>query len=164
MDPALHSLELSLWRDPCPIVHRIPSTSMVIGHVDNGRYIATLGNVKLSLPLRWRTILWMTCILQHHALYHAGINYPGHIFASLVWFYDGLISYLAMEASKLLVIVEDWSLPAWDRFMTRIRLGIGHTPLTLHRFHNQLVHAYVDHQPVLWYRGLIITIHLLQES
>ena len=155
MDSTLHSLELSLWRDPCPIAQRIPSTSTVIGYVDKGRYISTLGHITLSLPLIWHTMLWITCILQHHAVYRAGFGGLGHIFASLVWFYDGLIHHLAVEASKLSFIMEDWSLPAWDRFMTRIRLGIGHSPLALYTFQNQLAEAYAD-QPTIWYQGLII--------
>jgi hypothetical protein len=155
MDSTLHSLELSLWRDPCPIVTRIPSTSIIIGHVDKGRYIAILGNVTLSLPLKWRTMLWMACILQHHAVHYAGFGSQGHIFASLVWFYDGLFGHLAGEASKHSVIGENWSLPAWDRFMTRIRLRIGHSPLALHTFQNQLAEAYAN-QPAMWYQGWIV--------
>lgn len=155
MDWSLHSLELSLWRDPCPIPLRIPSTSTVSGHVDKGRYITTLWNTTLSLPLKWRTMLWLACILQHHAVYHAGFGSQGHIFASLVWFYDGLFRHLAIEAPKHSAIGADWSLPAWDRFMTRIRLNIGHSPLALHTFQTQLTEAYAN-QPTMWYQGLII--------
>ena len=162
MDSTLHSLELSLWRDPCPIVQRIPSTSTVVGHIDKGRFITTLGNsVTLSLPLKWRTMLWITCILQHHAVYHAELGSEGHIFASLVWFYDGLICHLATEGSKHSLIGEDWSLPAWDRFMTRIRLRIGHSPLALHTFHGQLAKAYAD-QSTMWYQGLITILPVVE--
>lgn len=155
MDSTIHSLELSLWRDPCPIVQTIPPTSVIIGFVDKGRYIATLGNTTLSLPLKWRVMLWIACILQHHAAHYAGIGSQGHIFASLVWFYDGLFRHFAAEASKHSFIGEDWSLPVWDRFMTRIRLRIGHSPLALHMFETKLAKEYAD-QPSMWYQGVII--------
>jgi hypothetical protein len=161
MDSTLHSLELSLWRDPCPISTRIPSTSTIIGHVDKGRYIAVLGNVTLSLPLKWRTMLWIACILQHHAVYYAGYGSQGHTFASLVWFYDGLFHHLTVEALKHSVIGENWSLPAWERFMTRIRLQIGHSPLALHTFQNRLAEAYAN-QPSLWYQGVIIIMNVFE--
>lgn len=158
MDAPVHSLELSLWKDQCAPPLQIPDTSLSYGHVDKGRYITTFGNITFSLPLKWRTMLWITTILQHHAIYHAGNGREGHIFSSLVWFYDGLFQHLTEEASKEPSIPEDWSLPAWDRYFVRLRLGIGHSPLDLHLSRQQLSEAYAN-QPALWSQGLRILIH-----
>lgn len=156
MESPLHALELSLWKNPSPHVLTIPDTSIIHGHIENDRYMTTLGNVTFSLPLKWRLILWITCILQHQAVYHAANGSDRRIFTSLVWFYDGLIQHLKEEALKYSFVPEDWYLPAWDRFIVRLRLQIGHSPLALQTFREQLSKAYTS-QPTPWHQGLVIT-------
>lgn len=163
MESPLHALELSLWKNPSPHVLTIPYTSIIHGHVENDRYMTTLGNVTFSLPLKWRLILWITSILQHQVVYHAANGSDRWIFTSLVWFYDGLIQHLKEEALKHSFVPEDWSLPAWDRFIVRLRLQIGHSPLALQTSQVQLTKAYTS-QPTLWHQGLAITMALGQKA
>ena len=151
----VHQLELSLWKETCPPTPRIPESSIAHGYVNKDRYIITFGNVSFPLPLKWRPIIWIVTILQHHAMYHAGNGGEKHTFLSLVWFYDGLFQHLIQEASKHPSIPEDWSLPAWDRYIIRLRLGIGHSPLDLHLFQKQLAEAYVN-QSLQWLECLYI--------
>lgn len=144
-----------MWKMECPPPSRIPHTSLVYGYVSNNCFIATVGNTTVALPLKWRVMLWIVTILQNHAMYHAGHGVMGHTFASLVWFYDGLFQHLAQEANQYGSIPEDWSLPAWDRFFIRLRLGIGHNPLALQLSKEQLADEYAK-QPMLWSKGLAI--------
>jgi hypothetical protein len=134
---------------------------MIYGYVNQDRYTMTVEGVDLSLPLKWRPILWIISILQHQAVYHAGNGSHGHIFTSLVWFYDGLLQHLKEEASKHPFMADDWSLPVWDRFLVRLRLEIGHSPLDLYTFTEQLAEAYV-HQPIVWSQGLLIIMYSLE--
>lgn len=148
----VHSLELSLWKEPCPPVSGIPDTSFVCGRASKGLFTAIIGNKMLFLPLKWRLMTWIVTILQHHALYYANHSENAHVFAHHVWFYDGLFRHLMEEASKFSSIPEDWSLPAWERFFVRLGLRIGHSPANLHISKQRLLEEYAR-KPALWCQG-----------